>query len=49
MENHPVDHSASAADHGGHLDRVAGQLRIRMLRGWAGQQLAENKSNTLAK
>ena len=32
MENHPVDHSASAAYHGGHRDRVVGAERHR----WGG-------------
>src|SRR5664279_344512 len=40
MEYHVVDLAAAATPGSGDLDRVAGQLRIRVLTGRAGQQLA---------
>jgi hypothetical protein len=38
VEDHPVDSGASAAHRRGHLDRVASQGGIGVIRGRAGQQ-----------
>jgi hypothetical protein len=38
VEGHPVDNAASTAHRRGHLDRVAGQIGIWVIRGRAGQQ-----------
>jgi hypothetical protein len=49
MEDHPVDSRASAAHRRSHLDRVAGQAGVGVLRGRAGQQPARMQVSTEAK
>jgi hypothetical protein len=38
MEDHPVNGGASTAHRRGHLDRIAGQVGVGVIRGRAGQQ-----------
>lgn len=49
VKDHAGDGIAAAADDGGDLDRIAGQLRVWMLRGGHASNRREYRSSTVAR